>query len=180
MDKARPYGVVFADPHASRLMEDEVARGFSGDRVCIRGISEDEPISISVTQGVKITPADREPLKRSIYHWGEPQILSVDQVRKESSYGFYLPRAPYSYEVAEVLVEYPFFDKEGKRTNDVGWLEIQGKIEEKPGGWLIFIPLKRIKECISETPAATTTFLGISKKTTVTFTPFCRPAGPKS
>lgn len=181
MDKARPYGVVFADPHASRLMEDEVAVKFSDDRVCIRGISEDEPIPISITRGVKITPADREPLKLSTYHWGEPRTLSVDQVREESTYGFYLPRAPYSYEVAEVLVEYPFFNKEGKRTEDVGWLEIQGKLEEKPAGWVIYIPMKRVKECIKETPATTTTFLGITRKSNVTFTPFCRPAeSPKS
>ncbi len=177
MDKARPYGVVFADPHASRLMEDEIAENFSDDRVCIRGISEDEPIQISITSGVKITPADREPLKRSTHHWGSPQTLSVDQVREESSYGFYLPRPPHSYEVAKVLVEYPVFDKKLKRTGDVYSFEVQGRIEEKPQGAIMYVQMQQVAKHLTGIPAATTSkFLEITRKTKVTFTPFCRPS----
>ena len=175
MDKARPYGVVFADPHAARLMDEEVAEKFSEDRVCVRGISEDKPISISITSGVKITPADREPLKPSTHHWGEPHELSLEQIREESGYGFYLPRPPASYEVASVLVEYPAFDKENRPTGDVITFELAGRVEEKPQGSIIYVQMDSAKRRLTKIPVGyTTRFLGINKKTKVTFTPFCK------
>jgi class 3 adenylate cyclase len=54
MDKARPSGVVFSDSQASRLMTPEVAILFGNDAVCIRGISEQEPIPIMISAGVEI------------------------------------------------------------------------------------------------------------------------------
>jgi class 3 adenylate cyclase len=176
MDKARPYGVVFADSHASRLMDDETAANFSADRVCIRGIAEDEPIQISITHSVKIRLEDREPLKRSTHHWGDAHTLSLEQVREESYYGFYLPRRPQSYEVAMVLVEHPAFDKKGKRTGDIYTFEVEGAIEEKPQGAMIYIQMKQVAKRLAETPATTTSkFLEITRKTKIDFTPFCRP-----
>jgi hypothetical protein len=176
MDKARPSGVVFADQHAPQLMEPEVALHFSEDCICIRGISEQEPISISITGGVLITPADREPLSDSKNEWGSPQTLSVEEVLDLSTYGFYLPRAPHSYEVAAVHVEYPSFDKDGKRSKSISWFTIKGEVEEQPNGPIVRIPMKRVKECVKELPVTTTSkFWGTTKKTTVKFTPFCEP-----
>lgn len=178
MDKARPYGVVFADDRAAMLMEPEVAELFSKDRVCIRGIAEEEPIPVYITAGVEITVADREPLARAGRVWGDPQTLSLAEIRKNSSYGFYLPRAPHSYETAMMHVEYPDFDKEGKRTATVRSLDMTGRVEEHPNGPIVFVPLKRAQDSLSEAPETTAgTFLGFArtKTTYVTFTPFLEP-----
>lgn len=178
MDKARPYGVVFADAHAARLMEDaEVAANFTGDRVCIRGISEQEPIAISVTAGVEIMATDREPLQPSTHIWGEPTNLSVDEVRELSGYGFHLPRAPHSFEVAMVHVQRPTFDKQGRRNGSVTSFAVPGKVDIEPEGPVVRISMKRVIASLQDIPATTTSkILGITKKTWVTFTPFCMPA----
>jgi class 3 adenylate cyclase len=65
MDKARPSGVVFADPHASRLIDEELAASFTADRVCIRGIAEETPIAVSITDDVSLSQADPEPITSS-------------------------------------------------------------------------------------------------------------------
>ena len=59
--------------------------------------------------------------------WGEEQTLSVAEVRESSSHAFYLPRPPRSYERMGVYVEYPLFDKDGKRKDSVSWLEVYGE-----------------------------------------------------
>jgi class 3 adenylate cyclase len=174
MDKARPYGVVFRDDHATKLMEPEVAARFSEDRVCIRGIAEDDPIPVYVTSGVDIKDADREPLTPG-RTWGEAQRLSLAQVREMSSYGFYLPRAPHSYESAMVHIEYPAFDKQGKPESNVRTLDISGTVEEHPSGAVVYIPLKRVRDALQNAPeTSTATLLGFTKtkKTSVMFTPF--------
>ena len=86
MDKARPFGVVFSDKHALALMEPEVAASFKEDRICIRGISEQEPLGIYITRGVEITASDREPVTSSLFAWGEPETLSVEKVRGLDTY----------------------------------------------------------------------------------------------
>jgi class 3 adenylate cyclase len=178
MDKARPYGVVFSDRFASDLMEAEVAASFSTDRATIRGIAEDEPIPIYVTDGVEITASDREPLTRTGRTWGAPYKLSVSEVRESSSHGFYLPRAPRGYERTMVHVEYPTFNGDGKPSEAVRSFDMPGTVEEHPHGMLIYAALKRVQDSLASMPATyETTFLSFTKtKTTfVTFTPFIEP-----
>jgi class 3 adenylate cyclase len=176
MDKARPYGVVFADTHASQLMDYEVAAEFADDFVCIRGIAESDPISISVSDGVTITAADREPIGQSRHLWGEPEDLSVDAVRESTAHGFYLPRAPRSYEVASVQVRCPIFDKQGKRSDSVSRFVLHGRVEETSDGSIIYVPFKEVQAALKDVPATTTSkILGMTKTTFVTFTPFCAP-----
>jgi hypothetical protein len=88
MDKARPSGVVFHDDHAAELMDETIAARFSRDNVCIRGISEQNPLPIYITEPVLIRPADREPSLDSDYQYGEPAYLTVAQVRSQASFGF--------------------------------------------------------------------------------------------
>jgi class 3 adenylate cyclase len=183
MDKARPYGVVFRDEQAAKLMEPEVAARFSEDQVCIRGIAEDDPIPVYITSGVEIKDKDREPLTRSGRTWGEEQTLTLARIRELSSYGFYLPRAPHTYELAMVHIEYPTFDLQGKPTGSVHIMELPGRVEEHPGGVVIYVPLKRVQDALEDAPETSTkTLLGLTrtKTTFITFTPFLDPgAGSK-
>jgi class 3 adenylate cyclase len=176
MDKARPAGVVFGDTHARQLMEPDIATAFSEDQVCIRGISEEVPVAIFVTGSVDILPADRAPIPQSRTHWGEPMTLPVDEIRGLSTYGFHLPRAPRSNESAGVHVTCPVFDNDGKRKDSVVSFNIDGRIEEHPGGTVIYASMKRVNSTVKSVPATTTSkFWNITKHTTVTFTPFCAP-----
>ena len=178
MDKARPSGVVFADTHAKQLMTPEVALLFTHDQVCIRGISEQEPVPILITRGVEIAASDREPVPEGSHTWGDERTLSVAEVRDSSSHAFYLPRSPRSFERVGVHVEYPLFDKNGHRKNSVSWFEIYGKHVEQPGGPLVRIDFKVVKDRIKQLPVSTTgRILGLThtKTTYVTFTPFCEP-----
>lgn len=175
MDKARPYGVVFADDRAEMLIDPELMTNLHAERVCIRGIAEEVPIRVYVTAGVEITDADREPLTRSGRIWGDAQTLSLAQIRDTSSYGFYLPRAPHSYESAMVYVEYPTFDKQGRQAHTVSSLELPGRIAEDPNGTVIYVALKRVRDALGNAPeTSTTSFIGFTrtKKTSVTFIPF--------
>lgn len=180
MDKARPFGVVFADTHAKQLMTPEVAMLFKIDKVCIRGISEQEPIPILITRGVEIAASDRESIPEAKYVWGDERTIPVSEVRELSSHAFYLPRAPRSYERVGVHVEYPLFDKDGRREDTVSWFEVDGNFLEQPGGPLVSIDFKEVKNQIKQLPATTTgKILGLSKTTYVTFTPFCEPIDEK-
>jgi class 3 adenylate cyclase len=176
MDKARPFGVVFADRRAEQLMEPETAMHFSEDEVCIRGISEQDPISIFVTDEVFINPADREPMLDSSHIWGSETTLSVEEIRGISTYGFYLPRQPHSFEVAGVHVQHPSFDADGERRRSVSWFRSYGDVEQQPNGSLVLISMDKLKERIVHLPATSESkFWGITKKTYLTFTPFCEP-----
>lgn len=180
MDKARPAGVVFADRHARLLMDAEVAKLFTDDEVCIRGISEEEPIAILISDGVEIAPSDREAIADANHVWGEEQTLSVEEVRNSSSYAFYLPRAPRSYERVGVHVKYPMIGKDGRRTTTVSWLDVPGTCLEQPDGPVVLIDFRPVKEKLKHLPATTTgKVLGFTKTktTSVTFTPFCERDG---
>jgi len=176
MDKARPSGVVFADSHAKHLMTPEVAMLFRSDEICIRGISEEEAIPIVISADIEITQSDRQPIPDASNRWGEPQTMSVAEVRESSGHGFYLRRRPFADEQVGVHVEYPLFDKDGKRKDSISWLDVYGEYFHQPHGALVQIELKQVKDRIKQLPATTTgKILGIAKKTYVTFTPFCEP-----
>jgi class 3 adenylate cyclase len=176
MDKARPAGVVFADQHAKQLMDPELATRFSDDRVCIRGISERKPLAIVISKGVEIAASDREPIPEADHVWGVETTLSLNEIRDSSSYAFYLPRPPRSFERVGVYVEYPLFDSDGGSKSSVSWLSVPGTYVERPNGPMVRIDLKRVKERVIDLPETTTgKVLGFThtKITYVTFTPFC-------
>ena len=177
MDKARPRGVVFADLRAVQLMEPDIADLFSSDEVFIRGLDEQEPTEIYVTEDVEITPADREPPSSSKNTWGTGTNLSVEDVLAHTGHGFYLPRPPRSYEIASVLVEIPIFNKDDKRARSVTSISLDGAVEEKPAGSLVRISFKDVHENLKGIPATTVSkVFSITKTTYVTFIPYCRPA----
>ena len=176
MDKARPAGVIFADQHAKQLMDAELAKLFTDDRVCIRGISEQKPMAIVISKGVEIAPSDREPIPEADPVWGVECTLSLDEIRSSSSYAFYLPRPPRSFERVGVHVEYPRFGSDGRPKSTVSWLSVPGTYLEQPNGPVVRIDLKRVKERVKNLPETTTgKVLGFThtKTTYVTFTPFC-------
>ena len=176
MDKARPSGVVFSDIHAKQLMTLDVAVLFIEDGICIRGISEQEPIPIVISKAVETADTDREPIPDASNRWGTPQTLSVAEVLESSGHGFYLRRSPRSDERVGVHVEYPLFDTSGKRKDSVSWLDIYGDYLQQPHGPLVTIDFKEVKERIKHLPETTTSkILGFAhaKTTYVTFTPFC-------
>lgn len=58
----------------------------------------------------------------------------------------------------------------------MSWLDVYGKYSQQPGGPLVTIDLKEVKDRIKQLPATTTgNILGLTKTTYVTFTPFCEP-----
>jgi class 3 adenylate cyclase len=177
MDKARPSGVVFADLHADRLIDEGLALSFSADRVCIRGIAEEDPIAVSITDDVVLSPADREPIGTTRNVWGYPTEMDVADVKRRSNFGFYLPRAPRSYESASVHVEIPGFRQDGERDGSTSSLTIAGDVEEEPDGCLVRINLRDVHSALRSVPSTVTSkFLGLTRKTKVKFTPFIEPS----
>lgn len=178
MDKARPSGVVFADPHAARLMDAEVGPSFSSDLICIRGIADEEPIAVSVTADVIISPSDREPTSTARNIWGTPTKLKVEHVLRLSNFGFYLPRAPRAHETASVHVQIPIFDKVGKREDSTATFTIAGDVEEEPDGCLVRIKMRDVHESLTGVPqtvASKMLWTTMERATEVTFTPFIKP-----
>lgn len=176
MDKARPYGVVFHDKHAAHLMDEEIATSFSEDRVCIRGISDQEPIPIFISAGVDISRADREPVPQSKNTWGNTSSVSVAEILKSSSYSFWLPRAPRSYERAGVYIVYPNYDEQGNQSGNRSFT-LFGDVKERPQGVVVMIDMSTVKGHLANVPPTTITkLLGRTKTTFVTFTTFCGPS----
>ena len=176
MDKARPFGVVFADSQARHVMTPEIATLFTDDAICIRGLSEQTPIPIFISEGVKIARSDREPISETRHVWGQALTLSVAEIRESSWYGFPLPRRPRSYERVGVYVEFPVFDKAGRPVRSVQWLEVEGLFVEQPNGPLVQVNLESVKDSIKGLPVTTTNkLLGWTTGLSVKFIPFCAP-----
>ncbi|MBV9098688.1 MAG: adenylate/guanylate cyclase domain-containing protein [Frankiaceae bacterium] len=174
MDKARPFGVVFADTHAKDLLDDELASMFGGDAVCLRGISERIPVPVQITNEVKIRAADREPIAEDD-DWGDVHMMSIEEVRSTPAHAFYLPRQPLSDEVGRVWIEYPFVDDAGKVSSKRQWHEAQGRVERHPDGAVVVISFDEIKRLTAAVPERNESrFLGIRTKNYVAFTPFVR------
>lgn len=177
MDKARPAGVVFSDSLANLIMTEDVALLFSEDAICVRGISEEVPIPIMISLDVEIQYSDRQPVSDAS-RWGESVLLTVEEIRESSSYGFYLRRPPRDDERVAVLVEYPIFDKSGRPKETISSLELDGIYERRPGGSIVRIDLASVQEQIRGLPATwTSKFLNVTKKTQVKFIPFSETFG---
>jgi class 3 adenylate cyclase len=173
MDKARPSGLVFHDDHAHELMDETLIEKFTRDHVCIRGISEDAPVSILISDDVVIQAADREPLPESRIQSGERSVMTFEEVKQLGSvFSFWLPRAPRSFEFAGVHINYPAFDSKGKSTDRYQTLRIPGDVVDDPEGFLVRISLKQVKDAIRTLPNVDKWWI-IETKNKVTFTPFC-------
>jgi len=174
MDKARPSGVVISDTHCEAMFGDELSE-LTADAVCIRGISDEVPITIFATRDVVIQQRDREPLTGLRRIWSGSEEVSVADARKYDSYPFYLERQPQSDEVAEVRVAYDEY-KNGEVDGNY-FFEEGGKLEEGPDGWLIRLNLGQTQQRISSSPEqsfALGGFLHFTNK--VTFRAYIRPA----
>lgn len=177
MDKARPSGVIFADPHATLLIDEELAESFTSDSVCIRGIAEEEPIGVSITDDVIIFPSDREPIMTTRRIWGDPTDMDIADVLRQSNYGFYLPRMPRTYESAWVNVQIPGI-KNGKRDGSMITFNIPGQVDEEPDGYVVHIQFADVHKRLKGIPhTATSKFLWatITHATKLQFTPFIEP-----
>ena len=154
MDKARPSGVVFHDPRANQILDEELSSYFTSDAVYIRGIAESEPLPIHISDGVEVTRADREPIApQSRRIWSDSDTwLSMTEVRAGGSYGFWLPRAPRSFETASVLAAWEVLRRDAKTTGTRRHIEITGDVSEQPEGYVVNIMLDEVAERTRELP----------------------------
>ncbi len=178
MDKARPSGVVFADPLSAQLITEELAPRFSADHVYIRGIAENEPITVSITSDVKLSPTDREPISHTHNTWGENTPRNVGDVLRYNSLNFPLPRAPQRHESAFVQVAIPGFNNYGTRDGTTSYLTIPGTVKEVPDGWVVHIQLKSVNKILKDKNIPRTVLMlwgTLPAQTQVIFTPFIKP-----
>ena len=176
MDKARPSGVVFHDPRANQILDEELNSYFTSDAVYIRGIAESEPLPIHVSDGVVVTRADREPiapLSRRTWSYSDTW-LTVTEVRAGGPYGFWLSRAPRSFETASVLAAWDVFGRDGKRTGTQRHAEITGDVDEQPEGHLVSIMLEEVAERTRDLPTEVQGFFKM-KPVKIRFQAFLEP-----
>ena len=69
VEKARPFGIVCDFIEFNNIIKPEIRELFEEDAVCLRGISEDEPIKILYLKDkVKINEKDRLPINEPMWH----------------------------------------------------------------------------------------------------------------
>lgn len=170
MDKARPSGVVFADGHATDLMDEEVTEYFMEDTVYIRGIAEEDPMPVMRTDAVRLSPRDREPITAVGKEWGAQTVMTVADVKKHSRFNFYLPRRPATFETVGVEVEIPDF-ADGKPTSYVTSLILTGEVDDNQNGSLVSVPFEALHEIIQDLPESIDGLLR-PRATNITFIPF--------
>lgn len=97
MDKARPSGLVCDHKEFDNVLKPELKELFIEDAVCLRGISEKEPIKIlHLKDRVKISITDRIPIDEPIWHQ-QIATYKIGVFRKwRSPFSFALEKNPIS------------------------------------------------------------------------------------
>ena len=176
MEKARPSGVVFHDARASQLLDDEMVAFFGPDQIYVRGIAEEEPLSVLTSEDVELTRLDREPIrsKTELTWCEEPTLLSVAEVRQSSNFGFWLPRKPHSFERVAVRATWDIYNQYGKKTGRISHSDVDGVLEEDHNGHLVRIQLRPIQERVADLPMEVPGFFK-PKQVMIRFRSYCKP-----
>ena len=108
MDLARPSGVVFDESFGFDLLEEEVQERFTPERVYVKGIAEDDPITAYCLVGHTDVPAyNKSPMNRLRRHTEPTVELSVKDLRERGTYRHLLSLEPARTDDIDIHVEWP-------------------------------------------------------------------------
>lgn len=109
MDFARPSGVVFqGESLGLSLISADLLSQFTEDRVYVKGIAEDSPLSIQfLTARTKISPTAHLPINKFITRRTKVETLKLNTIRDRRNFFHMLPEEPDLVDECKIFFRYP-------------------------------------------------------------------------
>jgi class 3 adenylate cyclase len=136
MDLARPRGVVFSDKLGWDLLEDEYASQFVSDKVYVRGLAEDEPMTVYIAEEMVTLPeSSKRPIRRYERKTTTEEDTTFKSIQDRGTFLHQLPGQPALTDNIVVYVRHPKPTAGGRRHRSMhvtyqfpaAYVERQGK-----------------------------------------------------
>jgi len=154
MDKARPSGLMCDNESFNKILSPELMEKFNADAICLRGVSETQPIGILYTKDtVIINEEDRKPItepkwekEKITYRFGTIKTLA-------DTFRFTLKNKPLRTDSIVLTVSYPKYHNGKLIPNVWTFLTLRAsdgklKYEQIGSKHLVLINMKHVKESL--------------------------------
>jgi class 3 adenylate cyclase len=117
MDMARPSGVIFSDALGLGLLNDPLLKRFQAEQVYVRGVAEDEPMSIHyLSERTVIEDVYKRPMHRTHVHAEPAQAVTVREMEQMGSFRFHLSEEPIDRSKIKLVAHFPDATRSGKKS----------------------------------------------------------------
>lgn len=108
MDLARPSGVVFDSSFGIELLEDEVQERFQKEAVYIKGIAEDDPVTVYYLAGhTEVAAYNKSPMNRFIRHTDPMETITLRDLSERGRFRHRLKQEPARTDDIDVHITWP-------------------------------------------------------------------------
>lgn len=121
MDLARPTGVVIDDGVGVELIPQELMAAFTTEAVYLRGVAEEDPISVHYTSDqTELSAAVRHPIKATNWHYDTARKTKFSDIKARGPRFLHtLAKKPSDVHRIKLNVSFPATDKSGKKSPTV-------------------------------------------------------------
>jgi class 3 adenylate cyclase len=120
MNIARPSGVVFSDALGLELLDDSLLSQFEADEVYVKGLAEDEPMSVHyLTSRTIIDDIFKRPIRRSHVHAETAMERSVRELTQMANFRIPLTKEPIDRSKIFLTASFPDATPSGKRSKNL-------------------------------------------------------------
>ncbi len=135
MDMARPSGVIFSDALGLNLLDQNLVKRFEAAEVYVRGVAEDEPMSIHyLAERTVIEDVYKRPLHRTHVHSEDPVELTVREMEQMGNFRFALSKDPVDRAKINLVARFPGATPSGKKTDILMVTKVPGVYDEDAKG----------------------------------------------
>ncbi len=157
MDMARPSGVIFSDALGLNLLDEAVLKRFEADNVYVRGVAEDEPMSIHyLAESTVIEDVYKRPLHRTHVHAENEQEVTVREMEQMGNLRFALSKEPVDRSKIRLVAHFPDATPSGKKTALLSVTEVPGVYGEDAAGPHVRVSMPAVAERVKRRGAKST------------------------
>jgi class 3 adenylate cyclase len=151
MDLARPRGVVFSETLGWDLLEDEYAEQFKSDKVYVKGLAEDQPMTVYIAEDMVALPeSSKRPINRYEREATDEQELTFKQLQERGKFLHELPSQPALTDNITAYVRYPKATATGRRNPSLHSIaQFSAEYVERRGKYFAGVQYKDVVQRLS-------------------------------
>jgi class 3 adenylate cyclase len=148
MDLARPQGVVLSDKHAVALLGSEIAAQLDSDAVYIKGVSDDETVSVLYTPDWVAIPDQAHAPIAYKPSFDETTLIEARVIREVDHYLIKCFREPRSGADLSVTAEWEVFREDGSSAGRLRSRRLPATRREEPDGTYAGVSWKVLRDSL--------------------------------
>ncbi len=159
MDMARPSGVIFSDALGLNLLDEEVLKRFEAENVYVRGVAEDEPMSVHYLAEITIIEdVYKRPLHHTHVHAELAQEVTVREMEQMGYFRFSLSRDPLDRSKITLVAQFPDATSSGRKSKKgfISITEVPGVYGEDADGPHVRVPMLEVARQVKSRGAKST------------------------